>query len=123
MNYSRQQILDVYMVMGGIPYYLDMLDAELPLSVNIDRLFFAENALLKIEFDFLFRSLFKESANYRRGIETLSKKIKGMSREDIATVTHLTGGELSLILKTWFPAISSVHMQSPGKKSEVRFIS
>ncbi len=46
MNYSRQQILDVYMVMGGIPYYLDMLDEDLPLSGNVDRLLLAEKAPL-----------------------------------------------------------------------------
>ena len=116
MNYSRQQILDVYMVMGGIPYYLDMLDAELPLSVNIDRLFFAENAPLRTEFDFLFRSLFKESANYRRVIESLSKRIMGLSREDIATATHLTGGELSLILKNLVSCDFIRAYAAPGKK-------
>lgn len=116
MNYSRQQVLDVYMIMGGIPYYLDMLDAELPLSVNIDRLFFAENAPLRTEFDFLFRSLFKESTNYRRVIESLSKKIMGLSREDIAAATHLTGGELSSILKNLISCDFIRAYAEPGKK-------
>ena len=33
--WDREQILETYMIMGGIPYYLDMLDGSLPLSKNI----------------------------------------------------------------------------------------
>lgn len=36
---TRQQVLDVYMILGGIPYYLDMLERGVPLDVCIDRLF------------------------------------------------------------------------------------
>ncbi|MBQ8162443.1 MAG: AAA family ATPase [Clostridia bacterium] len=99
MDYGRMQVLDVYMILGGIPYYLDMLDGDLPFSVNIDRLFFSENAPLKTEYEFLFRSLFKESDHYRRVVEALSSKLKGMTREEIIESTRLEGGELSLILR------------------------
>ena len=120
MNYDRNQILSVYMIMGGIPYYLDMLDSELPLSVNIDRMFFAENAPLKTEFDFLFRSLFKESMNYRRVIEVLAGKLAGMTREEIAKTSHLTGGELSLILKNLNSCDFIRSYTEPGKKERGR---
>ena len=56
MNYGRKLVLDTYMIFGGIPYYLDMLDNDKPLSVNVDELFFSESAPLATEFDFLFRS-------------------------------------------------------------------
>lgn len=36
---TRQQVLDVYIILGGIPYYLDMLERGVPLDVCIDRLF------------------------------------------------------------------------------------
>ena len=98
MGYGKKQILDVYMVFGGIPYYLDMFDKTLPLRVNVDRLLFAENAPLRTEYDFLFRSLFKDSVNYRKVIEVLSKKLAGLTREDISRESGLTGGELSKIL-------------------------
>lgn len=58
---SRYQILEAYMILGGIPYYLNMLEKGVPLSVNIDNLFFKQGAPLRSEFNFLFRSLFKES--------------------------------------------------------------
>ena len=33
MNYNRIQILDTYMIFGGIPYYLDMLSNKIPLLI------------------------------------------------------------------------------------------
>lgn len=98
MNYGHKQVLDTYMIFGGIPYYLDMLDKELPLSVNVDNLFFSENAPLNMEYEFLFRSLFKNSANYRKVIERLANKLTGLSREELEEGTKIAGGELSRIL-------------------------
>ena len=66
MHFGREQVVDAYMVFGGIPYYLGMLDASLPLSINIDRLFFSPGAPLLIEFDFLYRSLFKGGGLYKK---------------------------------------------------------
>ena len=98
MNYDRSQILDAYMIFGGIPYYLDMLDRDMPFTVNVDTLLFAENAPLKTEYEFLFRSLFKNSGNYRKVIETISAKLSGVTREEIASTAKLNGGELTTIL-------------------------
>ncbi len=98
MKYGNKLVLDTYMIFGGIPYYLDMLDNEKPLSVNIDSLFFANGAPLATEFDFLFRSLFKESANYRRVIEFISSKMIGLTREEISYACKLSGGDLTKIL-------------------------
>ena len=98
MGYGKKQVLDAYMVFGGIPYYLDMFDNSAPLSVNVDKLLFANNAPLRTEYEFLFRSLFKDSANYRKVIETLSKRLSGLTREEIAKESGLSGGELSKIL-------------------------
>lgn len=87
------------MLLGGIPYYLDMLRKDLPLTKNIDNLFFKENANLKTEYEFLFRSLFKNSKNYRKVVEALSEKKKGLSREEIKEATHIKeGGTLTEIL-------------------------
>jgi hypothetical protein len=96
---NRHQILELYMILGGIPYYLDMLRKDLPLTKNIDNLFFKENANLKTEYEFLFRSLFKDSKNYRKVVEALSEKKKGLTREEIKETTHIKeGGTLTEIL-------------------------
>ena len=76
-----------------------MLRKDLPLTKNIDNLFFKENANLKTEYEFLFRSLFKDSKNYRKVVEALSEKKKGLSREEIKEATHIKeGGTLTEIL-------------------------
>ena len=99
MNYGRDQILQTYMIFGGVPYYLEMLDRDIPFSANIDTLFFEENAPLRTEYDFLFRSLFSDSPNYRKVIDALSGRMKGLTREEISTYTGLNGGLLSKTLE------------------------
>jgi len=96
---SRYQILKAYMVLGGIPYYLDMLDKRLPLETNIDRLFFAANAPLQHEFDFLFRTLFNESVIHQKTVELLATKLKGMTRQEILSALKIkNGGSLTEVL-------------------------
>ncbi len=96
---SRHQLVKVYMIMGGIPYYLDMLVKGMPLDACIDDLFFRQGAPLRNEFDFLFRSLFKEAKIYRSIVKTLATKQKGMTRQEILETLNLQeGGNLSEIL-------------------------
>ena len=116
MNYGKKQVLDAYMIFGGIPYYLDMLDNENPLSSNIDFLFFSDGATLRPEFDFLFRSLFKKSVSYRRVIEFLSTKLIGLTREEISNGCNLQGGELTRILNNLVSCDFIRQYMMPGKK-------
>ncbi len=72
--YSRKQIAECYMVMGGIPYYMSMMDRSLSLSQNVDQLFFAENAELKEEFSDLYRALFRKSSAHIAVVTALASK-------------------------------------------------
>lgn len=78
--------------MGGIPYYLNAVKKGLSASQNIDQLYFAESGLLKNEFDNLYASLFKNSENHIAVVEALSKKAKGLTRDEIITVSKLPNG-------------------------------
>lgn len=99
IEWSRYQIAETYMIMGGIPYYLDMLDASLSPNQNIDYLFFHEGASLRIEYDFIFRSLFKDSVAYRSVVDLLSKRAIGMTRSEIQEHLKMKGGgQLSEVL-------------------------
>ena len=100
MSYGRKQILDVYMILGGIPYYLDMLDPSQPFDTNIDELFFQMNAPLRNEYDFLFRTLFKNAQLYRRVVELVATRAKGLTQAEIKEALKLSdGGELSKVLE------------------------
>ncbi|MDR0832286.1 MAG: ATP-binding protein [Bacillales bacterium] len=99
IRYSRVDILEIYMILGGIPYYLNYLDAYLSVSQNIDKIFFSENAHLKNEFSKIFSSLFENNEKYKLIIETLAKKTKGLSREAIIKEAKLeSSGYLSRLL-------------------------
>lgn len=100
MGYNHYQIAECYMVMGGIPFYLNMLQKGLSVSQNIDRLFFEENAQLKNEFFNLYAALFRNSEDYIKIVEALSKKSKGLNRDEISKSCKIpSSGALTQILK------------------------
>ena len=85
---NRHQILECYMIMGGIPYYWSFLEKGLSLPQNIDRIFFAREAPLAQEFEYLYASLFKKPEPYIKIVSALGKKKAGMTREELLKATH-----------------------------------
>ena len=99
-SYSRKQIAECYMVMGGIPYYLSMLDRSESLAQNIDRLFFSRNAPLKDEFNDLYKALFKNAVHHMEIVRCLAAKGMGMTRNEIVKASGLSdNGALSTALE------------------------
>ncbi|MCL2327787.1 MAG: ATP-binding protein [Bacteroidetes bacterium] len=100
IKFSRYQIAECYMIMGGIPYYLEQLKKGKSLSQNIDNLFFSKDSILKGEFKKLFASLFKKYTKHITIVEILGKKRMGMSREEIVAQSKiLDGGGLTSVLE------------------------
>lgn len=89
IRWDRYQIAECYMILGGTPLYLQMLERNLSLTQNIDRLFFAQNAPLAREYEFLFRSLFNETVIHRQVIEALANKAVGMTRLEIIAAAKI----------------------------------
>lgn len=99
IDWDRMSILRTYMVLGGIPYYLNMLRKDESPIQNIDRLFFGNQAELKSEYGRLYKSLFKSPEKYISVIRALSKNKKGLTRKEIIGLTGLSeNGHLSDIL-------------------------
>jgi len=97
---NRDQILEGYMVLGGVPYYWDLLRKDMGLVQNIDELFFSEHGELSDEFDHLFLALFRKPRLYISVIRALGTKRCGMTRNEIIAATHTKGnGQLSRVLK------------------------
>ena len=98
--FERYQIVESYMIMGGIPYYLSLMEKGKSFAQNIDLLFFHRKALLKNEFKNLYASLFRHAENHILVVEALSEKISGLTRDEISKVTHIpSGGGLTKVLK------------------------
>ena len=88
------------MVLGGIPYYLKQLDAQLSYTANIDELFFKKNGRLKDEFVHLYKTLFDNSAYYIKLVEALSGKTIGLTRDEISVAAKVgNNGLLSKALR------------------------
>jgi len=100
MSLSRFQIAEYYMILGGIPYYLEQLEKSLSLSQNIDNLFFKKNSILRDEYSKLYASLFKSPKKYLQITETLAKKRKGLTRDEIVKFSTISnGGGLTAMLE------------------------
>lgn len=98
---GRKDVLELYMILGGIPYYWSFLKKGLSVAQNVDQLFFAENAQLHDEFEALYAVLFKRPENYLKVISCLSNGRKsGMSREEILKDCKISdGGTFSTVLE------------------------
>lgn len=98
---GRKDVLELYMILGGIPYYWSFLKRGLSVAQNVDELFFSETAQLRDEFEALYAVLFKRPENYLRVIQCLSDGRKsGMTREEILSASKLTdGGTFSTIME------------------------
>lgn len=92
IRWSKQTIAECYMIMGGIPFYLQHLDKSMSLAQNVDRMFFNESALLEDEFDNLYDSLFTHSEDYLKIVRTLAQKKRGLTRDEIVAATRITNG-------------------------------
>jgi hypothetical protein len=77
------------MTLGGIPYYWDEIKPGWSASQNIQNICFAEDGLLKNEFNNLFRSLFNNYENHIKIIETLAKKSSGLNRDELIKSSNL----------------------------------
>lgn len=100
IEWTRYDIAELYMILGGIPFYLKQLDAKWSCSQNIDNLFFRENAVLCDEFDHLYYSLFKQAKSHISVVEALAKKKMGLTRQEILEATKMPiNGKIGTILK------------------------
>lgn len=81
-SYTDTQILEIYLAIGGIPYYLEMLDKRLSVPQNIDQLCFHSKAPLIDEFGLLYASLFTHAEYHEKIIRLLASKRKGMSKTE-----------------------------------------
>ena len=56
--FNTQDVVESYMIFGGVPYYLRMIEKRTSLAINVDRMCFEESAPLKHEFNRLMYALF-----------------------------------------------------------------
>ena len=101
ISMSRYDIVQSYMIFGGIPYYLNYFQNGLSLAQNVDNILFKKNAPLKSEFDRLFMSTFNNPEYVTEIIRLLYTKNAGFTRIEIAQKTgRSNGGNLTASLNS-----------------------
>ena len=97
---SRYDIVQSYMILGGIPYYLSYFQKGMSLAQNIDRLFFATGAKLRDEYDRLFSAVFSNPDDMKKIVGLLSTKHAGFTRQEILKKTGIDdSGSATKMLK------------------------
>lgn len=100
VSLSRYDQAQLYMAVGGMPYYLGYVQRGMSLAQNIDALFFRRNAKLRLEFARLFRSQYKNYQCFESIVRFLATKHCGYTRTEIAAaVGQSDGGAFSKKLK------------------------
>lgn len=99
VHLTLKDITQLYMCVGGIPFYLKDVKAGQSVPQLLDELFFMPQALLRGEFTNLYASLFKNSQGHETIVKALATKNKGLTRNEIVEITGIkSGGGLSLLL-------------------------
>lgn len=89
-GYERPEIIDSYMVVGGVAYYLSLFENDKSVAENINALCFTKGGELTDEFSKLYKSIFKKSDTHIAVINTLGKVGKGMTRLELIDRLKLT---------------------------------
>jgi len=119
ITFNRYQTILLYMVFGGIPFYLEQIESGLSAMQNINELCFERNAPFRTEYDNLYTSLFNRADRHQAVIEALSIKNKGLTRKEIIKITKLSnGGGLTRILKELEESNFIRKYRSFGKKEK-----
>ena len=123
IHWSRYDVVEGYMAVGGMPFYLSLFTGDKSLSDNIDNLFFRKRAELWNEFNQLYRTLFSNSARYIQIVEALSTRRSGLTRKELAQKTDIPeNGKLSEMLNDLINSDFIRVEASYGKRqNEVRY--
>jgi AAA+ ATPase superfamily predicted ATPase len=80
---TNKQILQIYMITGGVPYYINNIQKSLSATQIIEQLAFRQKSLLLNEFDNLFSSLFNNHQICEDIIRIISQYRYGIGQEEL----------------------------------------
>lgn len=96
---SLRDVVELYMVLGGIPKYLELVAPAASVRSNIEKLCFTPNGYLVNEFERIFASHFGTNQHYRRILMTLGKN-NYASRDQLQKSSGISsGGRISEYLE------------------------
>jgi len=96
---DHYQVLQLFMVTGGVPQYLKDIKPGESVAQAVDRLCFTKDGSLRDEFDNLYTALFENADKHVAVVRALASKPGGMTRKEIMVACRLSsGGSLTKML-------------------------
>jgi uncharacterized protein len=118
INLDRYQVLQLYMIMGGIPHYLKEVRKGESSAQSIDRICFTKDGLLESEFENLYHSLFDDATRHLAVVRALAGNNSGLRRSEIIFKAGLTsGGTITGLLEELIESGFVMAWQPYDKKS------
>lgn len=96
-NYSPEEKIVTYAVLGGLPHYLKQFDDQLSLEENICKHILTRGSILYSEVEFLMKQEFRETATYNAIIEAIA--LGNTKLNEIHQKTQIEKTKLSAYLK------------------------
>jgi uncharacterized protein len=100
INLEQYHIAQLYMILGGIPHYLNNVKPGESVAQTIDRMCFLKDGLLNNEFVQLYSSLFHKFSHHVEVVKKLSTRAEGFTRKEIIETAKISsGGTTTLVLQ------------------------
>lgn len=96
---DEKQVLLLYLVTGGVPYYLSKIQWNLSAMQIIEKLTFRKKAFLLEEFDNLFASLFSDHEIHVKIVRLLASNRYGIGKRKLLEMVGTVGGNSALRLQ------------------------
>lgn len=118
VSLDRYQILQLYMIIGGIPHYLKEVHKGESSTQAIDRICFTKDGLLESEFKNLYHSLFDDATRHLAVVRSLAGNNAGLTRGEIIDKAGLSsGGTITGLLEELIESGFVMAWQPYDKKS------
>lgn len=80
---NNQQIAEIYLAMGGVPYYLSKVEKGMSSTQIIESLAFKRRGFLLEEFDNLYSSLFKQADTFIDIVKIIASRRYGIGQREL----------------------------------------
>jgi hypothetical protein len=114
---DNYQLLQLYMALGGVPYYLKNIQRGQSTTQAIDKICFTKTGALAGEFENLYRSLFEHADNHLKTVQALAGTPKGMTRQEIIDSCGLTSGGRATTMLTELEESGFIQSAVPYRKT------
>lgn len=97
--FTDRQLVELYMLFGGVPHYLEHVERGQSVPQIVDAAYLDAHGPLAGEFDRLLASLFEADRRYVDVVRALARKRRGLTRSELLQSAGLrTGGGATAIL-------------------------